>query len=621
MKFDVNILRYIEKDAWRVLVSVEMGMKNHELVPVELINAISGLKHGGAYKLVRELLKHKLVHHENQKYDGYRLTPLGYDFLAIKAFVNRGAIAGVGRRIGVGKESDVFEVVTADGETLALKLHRLGRTSFRAVKSKRDYIKATTTHTSWLYLSRLAALKEHAFMKALGDNGFPVPKAVDVNRHAVLMSLVDGAPLTRRYRLEQPGCVYAQCVTQLVNLAKCGLVHCDYNEFNIMCNDSHEITVIDFPQMVSTNHPNAEDLFQRDLHCLHKFFLRRYDYRASEDPDGMADPNFFDVAVGGVGHGKGEGVEKSLDVSLRASGFTAAAGKDLDAYNALRITQNEAEIGGSDGEEEGEDDDDDDDSDSSQEELEGQRGGDPTSRFGYVDRGEESVEEGSDEEVDDEEEEEDVENDVENDAEAAYAAEAALARLYGFGSGSKSSLNGGASSSKSSLNCGASSSKPSVPTIDENEVVDDADDLRDDDGEDGSSDESEEPYDEGEGRRSKKWVRAAEEEAKAVAERLKRAERAERMSERAASQAGGDDTRSIGGASSMRSTMSRADIGNDPDLVRQKLKRQSANAKSSFSSTKPAGTRNHTKDRGGNKRGGMKGHQFKYDGYGGQATL
>ena len=118
MKFDVNILRYIEKDAWRVLVSVEMGMKNHELVPVELVNAISGLKHGGAYKYVRELLKHKLVHHENQKYDGYRLTPLGYDFLAIKAFVNRGAISGVGRRIGVGKESDVYEVITPEGETL-----------------------------------------------------------------------------------------------------------------------------------------------------------------------------------------------------------------------------------------------------------------------------------------------------------------------------------------------------------------------------------------------------------------------------------------------------------------------------------------------------------------------
>ena len=293
MKFDVNILRYIEKDAWRVLVSVEMGMKNHELVPVELVNAISGLKHGGAFKLIRELLKHKLVHHENQKYDGYRLTPLGYDFLAIKAFVNRGAIVGVGRRIGIGKESDVFEVVTEEGETLALKLHRLGRTSFRAVKAKRDYIKATTTHTNWLYLSRLAALKEHAFMKALGENGFPVPRAVDVNRHAVLMSLVDGAPLTRRYRLSDPGKVYAQCVTQLTRLAQCGLVHCDFNEFNIMCDDENDITVIDFPQMVSTNHPNAEDLFVRDLKCLHKFFLRRFDYRASEDPSGVPDPAFW----------------------------------------------------------------------------------------------------------------------------------------------------------------------------------------------------------------------------------------------------------------------------------------------------------------------------------------
>jgi hypothetical protein len=47
---------------------------------------------------------------------------------------------------------------------MALKLHRLGRTSFRAVKSKRDYLQHRQNY-SWLYLSRLAALKEYAFMK------------------------------------------------------------------------------------------------------------------------------------------------------------------------------------------------------------------------------------------------------------------------------------------------------------------------------------------------------------------------------------------------------------------------------------------------------------------------
>ena len=119
-------------------------MKNHEIVPVQLINAIAGLKKGGGYKHIRELLKHKLVHHDNSKYDGYRLTPLGYDFLAIKAFTMRNRISGVGRRIGVGKESDVYEVVNDEGRLMAMKLHRLGRTSFKAVKNKTGLF--TSTH-------------------------------------------------------------------------------------------------------------------------------------------------------------------------------------------------------------------------------------------------------------------------------------------------------------------------------------------------------------------------------------------------------------------------------------------------------------------------------------------
>ena len=59
---------------------------------------------------------------------------------------------------------DIFEVAKEDGTVLAMKLHRLGRTSFRAVKSKRDYLRHRSNY-NWLYLSRLAALKEFAFMK------------------------------------------------------------------------------------------------------------------------------------------------------------------------------------------------------------------------------------------------------------------------------------------------------------------------------------------------------------------------------------------------------------------------------------------------------------------------
>ena len=68
-------------------------------------------RHGGTFKSLSLLLRHKLVHHENIKYDSYRLTYLGYDYLCLNTFVKRCLISSVGRQIGVGKESDIFEVL------------------------------------------------------------------------------------------------------------------------------------------------------------------------------------------------------------------------------------------------------------------------------------------------------------------------------------------------------------------------------------------------------------------------------------------------------------------------------------------------------------------------------
>ena len=69
-----------------------------------------------------------------RRYDGYRLTYLGYDFLALRTMMKRGNVVSVGRKIGVGKESDIYIVQNEEGEELALKLQRLGRISFRAIK-------------------------------------------------------------------------------------------------------------------------------------------------------------------------------------------------------------------------------------------------------------------------------------------------------------------------------------------------------------------------------------------------------------------------------------------------------------------------------------------------------
>ena len=58
--------------------------------------------------------------------------------------------------------------------------------------------------------------------------------------------------------LSDPATVYSDCMELIVKLAKHGLIHGDFNEFNLMVDDNDHITMIDFPQMVSTSHPNAE---------------------------------------------------------------------------------------------------------------------------------------------------------------------------------------------------------------------------------------------------------------------------------------------------------------------------------------------------------------------------
>ncbi|OCT98564.1 hypothetical protein XELAEV_18010803mg [Xenopus laevis] len=336
-KLNVLLLRYLSREDFRVLTAVEMGMKNHEIVPASLIASIASLKHGGCNKILRELVKHKLIAYERTKtVQGYRLIYGGYDYLALKTLSSREVVTSVGNQMGVGKESDIYIVANEDENQLALKLHRLGRTSFRNLKNKRDYHKHRHK-MSWLYLSRLAAMKEFAYMKALYDRGFPVPKPYDYNRHAVVMELINGYPLCQVRHIEDPASLYSELMDLIVKLANHGLIHGDFNEFNLMLDEEDRITMIDFPQMVSTSHANAEWYFDRDVKCIRDFFLKRFNYESE------LYPTFKDIQR-----------ECSLDVEIAASGFTKEMQEDDELLQPS---------GPSDDEVEDDDDNDDDDND------------------------------------------------------------------------------------------------------------------------------------------------------------------------------------------------------------------------------------------------------------------
>ncbi|KAK2518804.1 serine/threonine-protein kinase RIO2 [Columba livia] len=310
-KLNVVMLRYLSREDFRVLTAVEMGMKNHEIVPASLIASIASLKHGGCNKILRELVKHRLLAYERTKtIQGYRLTNAGYDYLALKTLSSRQVINSVGNQMGVGKESDIYIVANEEEQQFALKLHRLGRTSFRSLKNKRDYHKHRHK-MSWLYLSRLAAMKEFAYMKALHDRKFPVPKPVDYNRHAVVMELIDGYPLCQVHHMEDPASVYSELMDLIVKLASHGLIHGDFNEFNLILDNDDHVTMIDFPQMISTSHANAEWYFDRDVNCIKEFFKKRFNYESE------LFPAFKDIRR-----------ECFLDTEIAASGYTKEMQED-----------------------------------------------------------------------------------------------------------------------------------------------------------------------------------------------------------------------------------------------------------------------------------------------------
>ena len=311
---DVKALRYMSTEEFRVLTAVEMGMKNHQIVPTQLIQQIAQIKRGGTFKLIKLLAKNKLVQHLSKPYDGYRLTFKGYDYLALKTLSKRMAIAAVGIQIGVGKESDIFTAVTPDGTEVCIKLHRLGR-SFRTLKANRDYTRPGQSF-NWLYMSRLSALKEYAFMSALHAKGFPVPTPIDVNRHVVVMTLASGFQLNSIQKLRHPALVFDRLMELVCRLASYGLIHCDFNEFNLLVNDEEEPTLIDFPQMISTDHSNATMYFDRDVECVRAFFHRRFGFEASGVPSLDSDARRdYDVA--------------RLDDELQASGWTAKESADF----------------------------------------------------------------------------------------------------------------------------------------------------------------------------------------------------------------------------------------------------------------------------------------------------
>lgn len=62
----------------------------------------------------------------------------------------------------------------------------------------------------------------------------------------------------KKDELQDASQLYSDLMDLIVQMASHGVIHSDFNEFNIMITKDEKPVVIDFPQMVSISHENAK---------------------------------------------------------------------------------------------------------------------------------------------------------------------------------------------------------------------------------------------------------------------------------------------------------------------------------------------------------------------------
>jgi len=270
----VQIFRNLEDEDVRVLHVIEAAMSKHEFVPKEMIAKFAKSNQEETDFRLDRLIKFQLIRRMRGAYVGYTLNYAGYDCLAINAFVKTEVLEAFGKPLGVGKEADVYDALNPKQERIAIKFHRLGRISFRQTIRKRSY---TVKHTSWLFQSRLAAEKEFQALELVFQHGVAVPEPISQNRHALVMGMIEGAELAECKEIPKPKRILKEILRNIRKAyLKARVIHADLSEYNIILKCDMHILIIDWPQYVTKEHPNSQQLLRRDVKNVLRFFRRKH---------------------------------------------------------------------------------------------------------------------------------------------------------------------------------------------------------------------------------------------------------------------------------------------------------------------------------------------------------
>ena len=192
------------------------------------------------------------------------------------------------KNIKSGKEADCF-LVRVKEDLFCLKSYKdrplsttAGNNIYLAGKWFRNPSQKKSVDKGNKYgkdlIRKLWTKREYYMLKKFHSLDANVPEVFDFNNNSILMEYLGDssipAPLLKDANLKEKQLneVFTQIINSIKTFYKCGIVHGDLSEFNILWWQNKPY-IIDFPQAIDVrNNLNANELLLRDVTNVCKFF-------------------------------------------------------------------------------------------------------------------------------------------------------------------------------------------------------------------------------------------------------------------------------------------------------------------------------------------------------------
>ena len=251
-----------------ILNAIFRNMWDFEYVPSHAITRECNISEERLEIFLKRLSGLGMVENKYHEYLGTSFTFKGLSVFSLKRLVRKNVISMLGKILGEGKESVVFNALNDVNDEFAVKFHRVGYPSFKKVKKKRDY---GSLHYTVLTV-RSAKREFQALRRLYGYASVPRPIAWEGN--AVVTELLDARELYK-VRLKNPEEVLDMIIEEIRKMFSRGIVHGDLSQFNILVNENG-IWIIDFPQYVEADTDGAKEIFLRDVRNILEYFRKAY---------------------------------------------------------------------------------------------------------------------------------------------------------------------------------------------------------------------------------------------------------------------------------------------------------------------------------------------------------